>query len=157
MINKENLNKRNLIESNRFIYQEVTEIRREQNESILLLNNKINWLLGATVLIIGFLLTAGLNNHQLYLIAFIFLLISIVSCLASLWIKKYKQGPNLIDIHDKRDKLDAQDLIASINKRIIKDIGDNKAEMNNFKTSVAISTISLFVALLLITIAFFGL
>lgn len=151
------LTKEEELQNNQVVYGEACESRRRQHADIGLLNNKINWLFGSALVIIGFLLNAGLNDSPLYLLAFVFLFISAAICLISFFPKSYRDGPKLKDVHEKRNKLHNVEFFTSINKRVIEDLEENKTEIAKFKWTLITSSSFLIAALILITLTFFNL
>jgi len=135
------------------IYQEISAYRSQQHEDINLLNQKINWVLASDVLFFGFILQMNIKNSLMHILALAFLIISVIICFISLFARDYRFGPKLMDIHKKRTE-NEQDLIDSINNKIIQDLDKNQSILKEFANNLKLSTILLLLSLLLVFVKF---
>ena len=94
MLNNKKQN--NNLEKLKVIYGEVCEARRFQQSSIEHINNKINWFIVLDVVLIGFLFRDIKFFFDLLILIFLF--VSLIILITTLFLKNYKTGPNLKDM-----------------------------------------------------------
>ena len=111
----EEIDDKDILENNKLVYEEVKSFRKGIHEDVDLLNNKLNWILGSSIILIGFIINNG-SVDKLYLLSYFLLLVSIVFCLCGLFARSYKDGPDLKEMHKKRKKTKNIEMIASLNK-----------------------------------------
>ena len=150
----EEIDDKDILKNNKVVYEEVKIFRKGMHEDINLLNNKLNWLLGSSIILIGFIMNNG-SVDKLYLLSYFLLLISIVLCLFGLFARSYKNGPDLKEMHKEAKKIKNKKMIASLNKKIINDIKDNKKAIRDLKIIIASSIISILLSVILVFINFF--
>lgn len=144
------------IEREKVIYEQSCEVRRLQQGAIDLLNNKHQWLIaGSIAIIVGTVFSKGYSNIRIF--AILFCVLVIINSLFSIRTKTYKIGPSLEELDTKmaKNNWSAQKTLEKINKKIIKDLRDNRPKISELKRSIWLSIIPLFLGIITLVYSLF--
>jgi len=107
-----------------FVYNEVCESYRIQESSINLVNTKFNWLMGANIAIMGYILSKNFSLDPLITVCLVLLFLSLIISIVSLWSLDYSRGPRLTELINAKS-WDYAMLVNKTAEKISKNIESN--------------------------------
>lgn len=145
--NEDNLNKAI------FVHNKIITFSDNQQKSLDFLNNKVNWIIVADVALIGFLTSGEKQLTCLQLSSFLFIVISLLIAVSSVWSRKYSQGPKLKELIEKSTKWSYQELVDHYNKKLEEDITKNESLVSTLSTLLKSSIVFLGIGILYLFLA----
>lgn len=147
-MSKEQVNNKK-VEKLRFIYQEINESSKVQQEAINMVNQKFNWVIALDIGILALIFSRDNFTNDWTKISLFVLLISLIFSVISLWTKKYKRGPLLTELNNSI-KYNEEIIIKGVNKKMVEAVNLNQKIIDELNIFLKISIIFLVLAILFI-------